>query len=523
MRPINTMQLGGYEKLEEVGCMNDTTNVKESISAVFEKCPINAQCILGPAGSGKSYQIRERIRQDPKYAILAATTGVAAVNLGNGVTTIHSLLKFYDLASLKKQYEEGWLRGRFMSIARNGFKNIVIDEISMMEADMLQYIFMGACEAAIEVNALRESGAKGYRFAEPVGLILTGDFLQLPPVGAWGAQPKYAFFAECWNEFAQQTVRLTTQYRQSDEVFLSALSFARIGKGTKAVEALMRAGVEFVSVPLQEFHGPTLFATNSQVDKYNRERLAKVDEPEVRFTSKRWGKEPKSEWSNIPETLVLKAGARIMVLTNCPKTFEYVNGDIGEVLKETERRIVPALTLADLEREDIELTQMPVKLQSDGYLPVRITRVNGYTWQGKLAKITRQNYQVEEPKEGKVVPWPGPKFNPDDPAFWEAYNYYVEKVSMRGVPYFDPVKAMWVVGEIQYMPVRLGYALTVHKSQGLTLDAIQIDARPSFAGMPGLMYVALSRVKDPKGIKVIGNSLLLGKRIAATEEAKAYA
>lgn len=496
----------------------------ETLEDAIQDCPINVQCILGPAGSGKSYQIRERIRQDPKYAILAATTGVAAVNLGNGVTTIHSLLKFYDLASLKKQYEEGWLCGRFMSIARNGFKNVVIDEISMMEADMLQYIFMGACDAAVEVVALRDAGTKAYKYAEPVGLILTGDFLQLPPVAAWGAQPKYAFLAECWKEFSQSMQKLTTQFRQTDEVFLTALSLARVGKGTKAVEAFMRAGVEFVPAPLKEFSGPTLFATNTQVDKYNRERLAMIDAPEVKFTSKRWGKEPKSEWSNIPETLVLKAGARIMVLTNCAKTFEYVNGDIGEVLIETAKRasVSEFLTLAELEQEE-ELTQMPVTLQDNGYLPIKITRVNGYTWQGKLAKVTRQNYQVEEPKEGKVIPWPGPKFDPNDPTFWESYDHYIGKVSMRGVPYFDPVRAMWVVGEIQYMPVRLGYALTVHKSQGLTLDAIQIDARPSFAGMPGLMYVALSRVKNPKGIKVIGNSLLLGKRITATEEAKAYA
>ena len=119
--------------------------------------------------------------------------------------------------------------------------------------------------------------------------------------------------------------------------------------------------------------------------------------------------------------------------------------------------------------------------------------------------------------------WNGPDYDPDDAEFWKAYAVYTEKHTMKGIPYFDPVVGMWVVGEIQYMPVRLGYAITVHKSQGLTLDSVQIDARPLPAGAPGLMYVAMSRVRDIKGLAVIGNVKTLASRIKATAEAKRYA
>ena len=50
------------------------------------------------------------------------------------------------------------------------------------------------------------------------------------------------------------------------------------------------------------------------------------------------------------------------------------------------------------------------------------------------------------------------------------------------------------------IPVRLAYALTIHKSQGLTLDAAVVDPR-CFAS--GQLYVALSRVRDIKKLHLL--------------------
>lgn len=56
--------------------------------------------------------------------------------------------------------------------------------------------------------------------------------------------------------------------------------------------------------------------------------------------------------------------------------------------------------------------------------------------------------------------------------------------------------------EIVQLPLRLGWAITVHKSQGMSLDAAVIDLRKSFT--PGMGYVALSRVRSLDGIYLTG-------------------
>ncbi len=409
----------------------------------------------GPAGSGKTFAVKLAAEADPRI-VLCSTTGISACNLGEQVTTINSLLMYYDLESLQERWTTGFLERRLSMLHATGCRRIVLDEVSMMDGRQLTIIL----EALKIVNEVNDSA--------PLKLTLTGDYLQLPPIDAGPVHVQrktgrktgggcFAFEIPGWQEF--ETTLLSNIRRQADPRFIAALREARRGNGTGAASIL---GDRCVPSLDENFNGTTLMARNSSVDKFNMTQMLKLEGPELMFKAALWG-DPKPEWKNIPMELGLRKGALIMILANCSKKnlgidepgYEYVNGDLGIFLE-----------------QGLRGASAQVKLHRTGEVI-------------SVFPVTRQNLQPVS----------------NDRLKWLRAN----------TP--DKIKDNYEVkGALTYMPLRAAWASTVHKAQGLSLDNVQVDLHDGFMHTPGMAYVALTRCRTLEGLRIVGNPGLLKAR-----------
>ena len=413
--------------------------------------PVPCERLIGCAGTGKTTEIRKRVEEDSSYGLLSSTTGISAINLGGGAITVHSTLKFSDTLSLRDAFLCGRLSRTLHGIGMR-YRRLIIEEYSMLHADQLDLIYQGIQDAN------RHPDLRG----NPLGIMLVGDLSQLPPVkGEW------CFNARCWGEFASHTQKLTKVWRQDGGLFLDSLNLLRGGDGAAAAELLDRAGVRWNSQLDNEFEGTTILPKNDQVNRYNTLALSRVEGREFQVASRRWGKQ-RSEWGEnqrshewgIPPRLQLKVNALVMVLANA-SDFSVVNGDLGHVLDWDDTYRYATIELV---RTGEEITLRP---------------------------IVRGVEEVDRPEGWNVEDAP----RVDD----EGGNDYLAQ------PHFRRRARRYVMGQVEFLPLRLAYATSVHKSQSLTLDSVQADIRDRFFGMPSMLYTAMSRCRTLEGLRLVGS------------------
>jgi ATP-dependent DNA helicase PIF1 len=460
---------------------------------------VPCQFITGNAGTGKTYTVRQNIKQDRKWGRLCATTGIAAVNLAEGtddtITTINSLLGYFDTESMQESVARGRAHRALQKLAAE-HRAICIDEVSMMPAMQLDLLY----QAVHEVNQLEAVIDKG-----GFGIVLTGDFCQLSPVKA-----SYCFHAQCWPRFQANTSRLTKCWRQTDLDFLAAINAARTGEGDLAAEILEslagQSKVTFAQELDVKFDGTTIFSKNAEVDRLNGVRyLALLHQGKYpwKIQSKRWGKQ-RGEWSLIPDTLDLCNDAYVMILTNDTPEFTYANGSCGWL-------------------QDIREPSIVDNVRPGQNIPA-VAEVKLKSGKGNVLVplITRRCTQKEAPEGYETPDIPIKELSGCRNKM--EYILYLQDMTARSriskpeQPYFDYNEEKWIVGEITYLPLRLAYAATVHKTQGLTLDQVQIDYSNAFFGQPSMSYVALSRVKSPNGLRIVGTPQLLARRTNISAE-----
>lgn len=417
----------------------------------------NNMLITGPAGTGKTCLIKQimasSIQAKKKFQI-CAMTGCAAIILGCNAVTLHSwsgirlakgtVEEIYNSVKNNKKLIQKWKTTQVL----------VVDEVSMMSKrifDILNFI-----------------GKKIRGDARPFGgiqLIFTGDFYQLPPVS--GLEPgsgEFCFESADWETtFSWDNhVELKTVFRQKDPVYKEILNGIRVGNVISAENIAVLNSCLQRPFDKSKHNGcvPTkLFAINRKVEEINQQMFQAIDEPciEYPFIKKKDCITYSDSFKAIGHETLMKC-RRDLTLQKIDSELEYLinNCPCERILCLKKGANVMCTVNLDM---DAGICNGSIGIITDfvpsvgGSPPIPIVLFsNGITRQMPLK-------------------------------YWQSEEY--------------PTLA---IGQI---PLRLAWAITIHKIQGATLPMAEIDIGNTIFEY-GQSYVALSRVENLEGLYLSG-------------------
>ena len=405
--------------------------------------------ITGKAGTGKSVLLQYFVKHTSKQVAVVAPTGVAALNVGG--QTIHSFFSMgfdiQDPDDISQVTDMGYKKREIL----NGLQTLVIDEISMVSADIMDMI-----DAKLKYARNNQKPFGGCQ------IIAFGDLYQLPPVVPSGQATRYMedrytttyfFGADEIRNYPFKIIELQHVFRQKDPVFIDILNQIRLGKTSKAVLDDINS---CCVLPPKDEKYITLTGDNATANRINREKLDALPSKEFIYTGRVTGD---IKQSSMPTdlNLHLKVGAHVMMIKNDRtdntsndkrKKARWVNGTLGVIS---------------------QLTDNGIKVEING-----------------------------------VSHW-------IDKEVWEKYQY----------SYDASTKSLNkdVVATFSQYPIKLAYAITIHKSQGQTYDAVKVDlTKGAFAA--GQTYVALSRCRSMSSLYL--TSALKREDIKVSQEVVNY-
>ncbi len=268
-------------------------------------------------------------------------------------------------------------------------------------------------------------------------LLVVGDFLQLPPVVRGYGEVKFAFESSAWQNFAFETVELTHIYRTDDIRFIELLHAVRFGRVDEAVHNHLNEFIKPLPHDLSQF--TFLFGKNISAAHHNKIQLDFID-----------------EILHVKEAQIVKH------------------------LKSTQDKEVERFM--DDARIDKELA---LKVGA----PVLFTRNAWNYFNGERGIVVNvdASYVYVQKSDGKVV-----KLEPtaQSKAVWKEKSVEGKKEMVEEN-----------VFTVYQFPIKLAFAITIHKSQGMSIEDLIIDTNEIFA--PSQFYVALSRSSNPARLTLI--------------------
>lgn len=449
--------------------------------------------LTGEAGTGKSEVVKifiEMSQQRGDQILVTAPTGTAADNLHG--ETIHRC--FGANIGIQKNNKALTERKDVLKAA----DVVIIDEISMCRFDLFEYVARRILFENNERARDRMNKEIGY-ISEDVDvkekdlqLIVLGDFYQLPPVitqddalelsaaYSFDFGKGYAFKSALWQQMNFQCIVLTEIVRQDDATFKSVLTEIRNGsRNSKStcIDYLMRNSSSF---PMTGDDSIFLVPTNKKAKEINDREMAKLDKAPKTYFAKSDGDINSSD-KFADDEIELKTGCKVMITVN-DSAGRFVNGTIG--ICET------------LLGDSINVKTEDGHLLTIGRSTKEVTK--------PVVKTTYVKKLVKEPVR-----------NEDGTAKVDEKGQALMREVMKDVQEETIVHEK--VGTFSQLPIRVAYAITVHKSQGKTFNKINLDP---YAWDDGQFYTALSRGRKIENICFLGQ--IRDKYIKTSPDVKAF-
>lgn len=397
--------------------------------------------LSGGAGVGKSFLAMELIRSYRVQGKIVIVLGSTALSAFNiGGVTLHSFFAFKRC----QNYDELYYEDRKQKDKLEKLKRI-LKQCDLLVIDEISMVSASLMEMIY--YRLSRSGFNGK-------ILLVGDFFQLPPVVKYKENQTqntlfqntlYAFSSQAWNDLKFINLKLSITKRTLDKQFYEYLFFLRMGEVNKEMLNFFKKMLISSKNLLEYMDEYTLLcATNKKTNHINTEKLNLLQ-----------GKES-----------VFNAKAEKLDYTLDDKTYEqWINGLNS-------------------------LSELKLKIGAKIIFCVNNKEENYYNGEQGVVldfiKDKEQEYILIEKNNGERL-----KLKP--------YEYTLEEYELDK----DEKLEVKVKAKFVQFPIKLAYAITIHKSQGMSIDKLICDIDGIFE--KGQLYVCLSRAINPSNLKIVYN------------------